>query len=100
MAHGTRVELELIAQHRAGPHSVESYLIATAIANPHATIHYRGPDGTTIRSSVRTKSGRRPCRSSSTWVCAPSNKLWRSGANYVIDEYLPRKLERPEAFLS
>jgi DNA topoisomerase-6 subunit B len=46
--HGTRVEMELVAQHRSGPHSVETYLLATAIANPHVTIHYRGPDGNEV----------------------------------------------------
>jgi DNA topoisomerase-6 subunit B len=47
VAHGTRVEMELVAQHRSGPHSVENYLLATAIANPHVTIHYRDPEGAT-----------------------------------------------------
>ena len=43
-AHGTRVEIELEAQYRTGVHSVETYLRQTAIANPHATLRYRGPD--------------------------------------------------------
>lgn len=53
--HGTRVELELEAQHRTGAHSVERYLKLTAIANPHVTLHYVDPDGleTTFARTAR-----------------------------------------------
>ena len=43
--HGTRVELELEAQTRAGPHSVLSYLKLVAVANPHARLRLVEPDG-------------------------------------------------------
>lgn len=43
--HGTRVEFELEAHYRSGPHSVQSYLGQTAIANPHARLTLVAPDG-------------------------------------------------------
>jgi DNA topoisomerase-6 subunit B len=43
--HGTRVEMHLEGHYQKGPHSVETYLKQTAIANPHVTIHYLPPDG-------------------------------------------------------
>jgi len=42
-ARGTRVEIELEGVHKRGRHSVEAYLRQTALANPHAEIHYMGP---------------------------------------------------------
>jgi DNA topoisomerase-6 subunit B len=53
---GTRVTIELEARHHRGHGSVAEYLEQTAIANPHATIHYRDPDGeerTWARSAAR-----------------------------------------------
>ncbi len=43
---GTRVEIELKAKYQRGQRSVDAYLSATAVANPHVTIRYRDPDGT------------------------------------------------------
>lgn len=43
--HGTRVEMEIEGVNQGGPHSVETYLKLTAIANPHVSITYRGPRG-------------------------------------------------------
>jgi DNA topoisomerase-6 subunit B len=43
--HGTEVGIELEAVYRKGPHSVDSYVEQTAVANPHATIRYESPDG-------------------------------------------------------
>ena len=43
--HGTRVELELEAQYTKGRQSVEEFLHQVAVANPHATLHYRDPRG-------------------------------------------------------
>ncbi len=43
--HGTRVEIELEAKYQKGQRSVDTYLRATALANPHVTIRYRDPDG-------------------------------------------------------
>ncbi len=45
--HGTRVTIELEAKYQRGRGSVDDYLEQTAIANPHVTIHYLDPDGTT-----------------------------------------------------
>jgi DNA topoisomerase-6 subunit B len=45
---GTRVELEIEALYRAGRRSVDQYIEQTAIANPHATIHYQSPKGERI----------------------------------------------------
>ncbi len=44
--HGTRVTIEMEAKFHRGRGSVEEYLEQTAIANPHARIHFQGPDGT------------------------------------------------------
>ncbi len=54
--HGTRVEVEIEGRYQHGPHSVESYLKQTAIANPHVTLDLRGPDGSGSRfeRSLRT----------------------------------------------
>jgi DNA topoisomerase-6 subunit B len=41
---GTRVVIELEAKHQRGKRSVDTYLRATALANPHATLRYRDPD--------------------------------------------------------
>jgi DNA topoisomerase-6 subunit B len=43
---GTRVTIELEAKYQRGRGSVDDYLAQTAIANPHASIHYTDPDGT------------------------------------------------------
>jgi len=42
---GTRVEIELEARYQKGAKSVDDYLRQTALANPHATIRYRDPEG-------------------------------------------------------
>jgi DNA topoisomerase-6 subunit B len=51
--HGTRVTIELEGKHQRGRGSVDEYLEQTAIANPHATFHYRDPDEET-RDYVRS----------------------------------------------
>jgi DNA topoisomerase-6 subunit B len=43
--HGTSVSIDLEATYKKGPHSVDEYIELTAVANPHATIVYRPPDG-------------------------------------------------------
>jgi DNA topoisomerase VI subunit B len=45
VVHGTRVTIEMEAKFQRGRGSVEEYLEQTAIANPHARIHFTGPDG-------------------------------------------------------
>ena len=42
---GTRVQIELEAKYQKGPRSVEDYMRQTALANPHATLIFKGPDG-------------------------------------------------------
>ena len=44
-AHGTRVEITLVAKYQKGRRSIDRYLEQTSIANPHATIVYEPPDG-------------------------------------------------------
>ncbi len=46
-ATGTRVEIELEAKYQKGARSVDDYLRQTALANPHVTIRYTDPEGTT-----------------------------------------------------
>ncbi len=42
---GTRVEIALEASYQKGRRSVDDYVEQTALANPHATIHYVPPKG-------------------------------------------------------
>jgi len=53
--HGTKVQIELEAKYQKGPRSVEDYIRQTALANPHATISFKGPDGTkeTYKAATR-----------------------------------------------
>jgi DNA topoisomerase-6 subunit B len=41
--HGTRVELEIVANWQQGQRFVNRYVEHTALANPHATVHFRRP---------------------------------------------------------
>jgi DNA topoisomerase-6 subunit B len=50
--HGTRVELEIVANWQQGQRFVNRYVEHTALANPHATIHYTRPVGTAQRTSA------------------------------------------------
>jgi DNA topoisomerase VI subunit B len=43
LEHGTRVELEIVANWQQGQRFVNRYVEHTALANPHATIHYTRP---------------------------------------------------------
>ena len=45
---GTEVSIELKGKYQRGRQSVDEYLRATAIANPHVRIDYRMPDGSRI----------------------------------------------------
>ena len=49
--HGTRVELEIVANWQQGQRFVNRYVEHTALANPHATIHYARPVGAAQRTS-------------------------------------------------
>ena len=43
--HGTRVEMDLAGTYKKGRRSVDDYVAQTALANPHASVHYRPPKG-------------------------------------------------------
>ncbi|HKQ98768.1 MAG TPA: DNA topoisomerase VI subunit B, partial [Candidatus Polarisedimenticolia bacterium] len=43
--HGTRVEMELEGSYKKGRRSVDDYVVQTALANPHAEVHYKPPKG-------------------------------------------------------
>jgi DNA topoisomerase-6 subunit B len=47
---GTRVELEILANWQQGQRFVNRYVEHTALANPHATIHYTRPVGAAQRT--------------------------------------------------
>jgi DNA topoisomerase-6 subunit B len=47
-AHGTRVEIPLKGRYIGGKQSIQEYLKATAIVNPHARITYKPPEGDPI----------------------------------------------------
>ena len=49
--HGTRVELEIVANWQQGQRFVNRYVEHTALANPHATIHYTRPVGAAQRAT-------------------------------------------------
>jgi DNA topoisomerase-6 subunit B len=50
--HGTRVELEILANWQQGQRFVNRYVEHTALANPHATIHYTRPVGAGQRTGT------------------------------------------------
>ena len=50
--HGTRVELEIVANWQQGQRFVNRYVEHTALANPHATIHYTRPVGAAQRANA------------------------------------------------
>jgi DNA topoisomerase VI subunit B len=50
--HGTRVELEIVANWQQGQRFVNRYIEHTALANPHATIHYARPVGAAQRANA------------------------------------------------
>jgi DNA topoisomerase-6 subunit B len=54
--HGTRVELEIVANWQQGQRFVNRYVEHTALANPHAAIHYTRP----VAAAQRTDSSNRP----------------------------------------
>ncbi|HXH27745.1 MAG TPA: DNA topoisomerase VI subunit B, partial [Candidatus Polarisedimenticolia bacterium] len=59
--HGTRVEMELAGTYKKGRRSVDDYVMQTALANPHATVHYRPPKGDEYhRERLTTELPREP----------------------------------------
>ena len=50
--HGTRVELEIVANWQQGQRFVNRYVEHTALANPHATIRYTRPVGAAQRAGT------------------------------------------------
>jgi DNA topoisomerase VI subunit B len=59
--HGTRVEMELAGTYKKGRRSVDDYVAQTALANPHATVHYRPPKGDEFhRERLTTELPREP----------------------------------------
>jgi DNA topoisomerase-6 subunit B len=48
--HGTRVELEIVADWRTGQRFVNRYVEHTALSNPHCTLHYVRPVGGSQRT--------------------------------------------------
>jgi DNA topoisomerase-6 subunit B len=55
--HGTRVELEIVANWQQGQRFVNRYVEHTALANPHATLHYTRPVGAGQRSAGASGPG-------------------------------------------
>jgi DNA topoisomerase-6 subunit B len=53
--HGTRVEMELAGSYKKGRRSVDDYIVQTALANPHATVHYKPPKGDEFNRERLTK---------------------------------------------
>lgn len=52
--HGTRICIELEAKYVRGRGSVDEYIEQTAIANPHTTVHYKGPEDDQYRHVERS----------------------------------------------
>jgi DNA topoisomerase-6 subunit B len=44
---GTRIEMEIVARYAKGRQSIDEYLEQTSIANPHAELIYKTPEGET-----------------------------------------------------
>ena len=55
--HGTRVELEIVANWQTGQRFVNRYVEHTALANPHAAIHYARPVAASQRSDHSNRPG-------------------------------------------
>jgi DNA topoisomerase-6 subunit B len=55
--HGTRVELEIVANWQQGQRFVNRYVEHTALANPHATIRYTRPVGAAQRNDPAAGPG-------------------------------------------
>ena len=55
--HGTRVELEIVANWQAGQRFVNRYVEHTALANPHASIQYTRPVAASQRSDRSNRPG-------------------------------------------
>jgi len=53
--HGTKVEMELAGLYKKGRRSVDDYVIQTALANPHADVHYTPPKGDPFHRARLTK---------------------------------------------
>ena len=53
--HGTRVEMEMEGLYRKGRRSVDDYVVQSALANPHAEVHYRPPQGDEFHRERVTK---------------------------------------------
>lgn len=59
--HGTRVEMDLAGTYKKGRRSVDDYIAQSALANPHATVHYRPPKGEEFhRERLATELPREP----------------------------------------
>ena len=74
--HGTRVEIEIVANWQAGQRFVDRYLEHTALANPHATVHYirprQAPAHLPARHRGAAQGGARRSsrtRTASSWAC-------------------------------
>ena len=52
LEHGTRLELEIVANWQQGQRFVNRYVEHTALANPHATLHYSRPVGVNQRTNA------------------------------------------------
>ncbi len=72
--HGTRVELEIVANWQQGQRYVNRYVEHTALANPHATVHYVRPKQARPPSSPRRRP--RSSRTPTAWSSARSCS-WR-----------------------
>jgi DNA topoisomerase VI subunit B len=52
LEHGTRVELEIVANWQQGQRFVNRYVEHTALANPHASLHYSRPVPASLRENA------------------------------------------------
>jgi DNA topoisomerase-6 subunit B len=59
--HGTRVELEIVANWQTGQRFVNRYVEHTALANPHATISYTRPVGAAQRANANQPGNETLC---------------------------------------
>ena len=62
LKHGTELSLELEAQYHKGRRSVDEFLFQVAVANPHATLHYRNPPGEEVHYERNVNENPPPAR--------------------------------------
>ena len=76
--HGTRVELEIVANWQQGQRFVNRYVEHTALANPHATIHYTRPGAARRSAASANRPGNETLSLPARHRASCPRRRWRS----------------------